>query len=321
MKYLRLSLQFFVLLCVSIAKSETPKGMPYSEEDFAAKEVRDSLQRYAETLAEINSMPPDEAIPKLSEIMARTLRWQNEKSLEIYKSAQQKLLSIPGHAKYFTDKVDAEWESTAESVRKLRSVLPTDWEKQPPDSEISKSVAKALFELAPWRRYSEVCSKNLGMLGHIPSTESVRALGRYLRNRDETGLVVQSPGTWNLAAESLTELISDGPMHVWMASAEDVPKWQQWFDEVKAGKRTFRFVGSDMDYTLDGPATKERLEKIAKDRKRTENHRKGKNGATEKGGSSSDGMTITSGIPLVALIASGFAVLASAVWYLRRARK
>jgi hypothetical protein len=113
-----------------------------------------------------------------------------------------------------------------------------------------------------WGDYEEICSKNLGILGHIPSTESVRALGHYLWKREETGVQYNSPDTERPAAESLTELIANGPMQTWMANYEDVARWQKWFDEVKAGKRTFRFVGSEVDYTLDGPADAETLKRI-----------------------------------------------------------
>ena len=57
-------------------------------------------------------------------------------------------------------------------------------------------------------------------------------------------------------------MVSDGPIQIWIASWEDVPRWEKWFDEVKAGKRTFRFVGSDVIYTLDGPADAATLKRI-----------------------------------------------------------
>ncbi len=262
MKYVRFSLQFFFLLCGPIAKSETLQGMPNSGEDFATKEVRESLQRYVETLAGMESIPPDEAISKLSEMMVRTFRWQNDKSIAVYKSAQQKLLSIPNHTKYFTDKIEEAYESNAERVRTFESQ--PEWKAAMAKMEQTGEGSKGMFDLLSrmWGDYAEICSVNLGMLGHIPSTDSVRALGNYLQDRDEPDIESHSPGTWSRAAESLTELISDGPMQTWQASYEDVPKWQNWFDEVKAGKRTFRFVGSDVDYTLDGPADAATLKRI-----------------------------------------------------------
>jgi hypothetical protein len=262
MKYVRFSLQFFFLLGGMIAKSEPLKGIPKSEEDFATKEVRESLHRYVETLAEIESMPPNEAIPKLNEMILRTFRWRNEESMAVYRSAQQKLLSIPDHTKYFTDKIEESWKSHAEGVRKIE--FPPDWNTQLEELLRKAESPEGYFNWlrGQWGDYEEICSKNLGMLGHIPSTQSVRALGHYLRERDKPDIKIEWPKTGNTAAESLTGLISDGPTRIWMASWEDVPKWQQWFDEVKAGKRTFRFVGSDVEYTLDGPADARTLERI-----------------------------------------------------------
>lgn len=180
---------------------------------------------------------------------------------KVYKQIQELVTSIPDHTKYFTDKIEEAYESHAEIVRKI---------EYPPDlaTRVQKMIEARGIEFyrdwlrGQWGDYEEISSKNLGILGHIPSTESVLALGHYLRERDEPGIKIECPKTGNLAAESLTGLISDGPMRTWMASWEDVPKWQKWFDEVKAGKRTFRFVGSDVDYTLDGPANAKTQERI-----------------------------------------------------------
>jgi len=180
---------------------------------------------------------------------------------KIYKQMQEMMTSIPDHAKYFTDKIEETYESHAKVVRKI--VYPPDW-----DTRVQKMVETRGFESyqdwlrGQWGDCEEINSKCIGMLGHIPSTESVKALGRYLRERDEPDIRIERPRTGSLAAESLTELISDGPVRIWMASYEDVLKCQKWFDEVKAGKRTFRFVGSDVAYTLDGPADAVTLKRI-----------------------------------------------------------
>ena len=262
MKYIRFSLQLLFLICGMIVKSETPKIIPKSEEDFATKEVRESLQSYVKTLAEIELMARNEAIPKLNEMILRTFRWQDDESMAVYKSAQQKLLSIPDHTKYFTDPIEEAWKLNAERVRLFESQ--PEWRAALEKSEQTGEVSEGMFDLLGrmWGDYPEICSKNIGILGHIPSTESVWALGRYLQERNEPDIKIPPRGTGILAAESLTALISDGPMQIWMARGGDVTKWQKWFDEVKAGKRTFRFVGSDVDYTLDGPADAKKLERI-----------------------------------------------------------
>jgi hypothetical protein len=46
--------------------------------------------------------------------------------------------------------------------------------------------------------------------------------------------------------------------------------WQAWYEQIKAGKRTFRFEGDPTEYDLNGPAPKEKLVRIERDRKRDE---------------------------------------------------
>jgi hypothetical protein len=176
--------------------------------------------------------------------------------------AREKIASIPDHTKYFSDKIEEAYESNAVRVRSFESQ--TEWKAALEKMQQSGEVSEGMFNLLGrmWGDYGEVRSDNLGMLGHIPSAESVKVLGHYLRKREESDIRIHSPDTGCPAAESLTELISDGPLQTWQASADDVPKWQQWFDEVKAGKRTFRFVGSSLEYTLDGPADAATLKRI-----------------------------------------------------------
>ena len=181
----------------------------------------------------------------------------------IYKQMQEVVTSIPNHAKYFTDKLEESWKLNAERVRTAEAQ--PEWQALLEKMKDTAEGAKVMFSLNRdmWGDYPDISSESLRMLGHIPSTESVRALGHYLRKRDEPEIKkYNSPGTGFSAAESLTEMISDGPIQMWMASWEDVPRWQKWFDEVKAGKRTFRFVGSNVEYTLDGPADAKTLERI-----------------------------------------------------------
>lgn len=317
MKYLRFFVSFFVLLCGIIAKSETPKGIPKPEEDFATKEVHESLQRYIETLTEIELMSPAEAIPKLNEMMVRTFRWQDDESMAVYKSAQQKLLSIPGHAKYFTDPIEEAYESDAKSLR-IAQAQP-EWQALMGKIENTDEGAEVMFNLNShlWGDYRDISSKNLSMLGHIPSTESVRALGHYLRKRDEPEIKkYNSPETGFSAAKSLTEMVSDGPIQIWIASWEDVPRWEKWFDEVKAGKRTFRFVGSDVDYTLDGPANAATLKRIKERNSSTQ-----RPNITKKPVTPSNDPTHTNQkgpVFHVGLLAAILVCLASFIYYFRR---
>lgn len=225
----------------------------------------ESLAKWRQDIFTSDQLPANERIDLLSRALDNISRFSNyqvSERIEIYDMARDTMASIPGHAKYFTDKIEQAYESNAEKVRKIE--FPPDWDTEIEELVRNSENPEAYFNWlrAQWGNYEEIRSKNLGMLGHVPSTESVRALGHYLRKRDEPGIKIPSPGTEFSAAKNLTELISNGPMQTWRASYEDVPKWQQWFDDVKAGKRTFRFVGTNVDYTLDGPADADTLKRI-----------------------------------------------------------
>ncbi len=239
-------------------------GEEVVQED-GARAQHESLAKLRQSIWNSDQLPVSARIEYLSMALSKISRfsmYQVAERIEIYEVAQEKMGSIPSHTNYFTDKIEKSWKTNAERVRKWES-LP-EWQaamnKIPPNGEGSMSRFNLLNSM--WEDYDEVCSENLGMLGHIPSKESVLALGRYLQKRDEPGIIQHSRETAFVAAKSLTELISDGPIQTWQADGEDIPKWQQWFDEVKAGKRIFRFVGSDVDYTLDGPADARTLERI-----------------------------------------------------------
>lgn len=233
--------------------------------EIGASSQHEALTQWREDILNSHNLPVDERIKILSSALDKISRfstYQVAERIEIYDLAQSEMASIPDHTKYFTDPIEESWRSNSEKVRKIE--FPPDWETQVEKRIQSGGSGASYMEWsrAQWQNYENILSENLGMLGRIPSTESVKALGHYLRERDEPDFKIYTPVTGMRAAENLTELISDGPMQTWQASWEDVPKWQQWFDEVKVGKRTFRFVGSDVDYTLDGPADAATLKRI-----------------------------------------------------------
>src|SRR5690606_26228155 len=47
---------------------------------------------------------------------------------------------------------------------------------------------------------------------------------------------------------------------------EYVYAWQNWYEQIKAGSRTFRFEGDPTEYDLNGPVPKEKLQRIERDR-------------------------------------------------------
>ena len=97
--------------------------------------------------------------------------------------------------------------------------------------------------------------------------------------------------------------------------------WRQWYEDIKSGRRTFRFEGDSTEYDLNGPAPKEKLERIARDRKRDSEHEAGQ----KKTADSSAVETLTtpfasSSSMSVAIFITCTVLLVSLVWYFLKAR-
>jgi hypothetical protein len=268
--------------------------------------------------------PPDESIPKLGRLISQLSQGMNveQNDRPVFHAAQSALLAIPGHAKYYQNQI----EETRELVRE--------------HAKLPKEEQYRLQAEGKWKglgNYEEIREQAFNILGLMPSPEAVSVLGHFLEDpeardgRDMLGNPIQgvddvTPSAPNCgkAFIALAKLgIEHPPAKVNYPDLGDVDydldrvdKWKDWWSEVKAGKRTYRFTGSNIEYGPDGPATKEQLEKIAKDRKRTEEQRKRTNGAADQGNTSADGLL--SKAPVLALVFAGAAVLASLVWYFRK---
>ena len=239
MKYDRFLARLVLLLIAAISTSEAQKDIPNSDEDFRPREVRESLQRYSETLAQVDSMSPEQAIPKLGEMMVRTSRWRDAESMAISSRAQQKLLSIPGHATYYRDKLKA-------------------------------GEAGVLAGTMPLWQWENLTMNSFEPLEHLPSEETVEVLAGFVddnfsdttsTNPEDTnypGFLVMEAGHYIVncpAAAALEALGIEQPPY------KDRPRrfgefktlWSQWWQEVKAGKRKYRFKGSDVLHPVNAP--------------------------------------------------------------------
>lgn len=111
------------------------------------------------------------------------------------------------------------------------------------------------------------------VLGLLPSSESVAVLGGFLddpEGRDGMdvlgdeiilGDAIPLGPNCRLAYNALSRLgIQDPPTGPSKASIgaldsdfDPIEKWKKWWNEIKQGKRTYQFVGSDVRYGPHGP--------------------------------------------------------------------
>ena len=137
------------------------------------------------------------------------------------------MLADPNHAKYFQDKIEQARAKLPEGVRR-HSGIHNDFE-------------------------TLRCYIIRDTMSHIPSPEIVRALGEYLDDERDT----PPPNNWldlrsnaYLACSALEKIgLKNAPLPPTAGENPDnLATWKLWWGPIKAGNRTFSFVGQDVDY-------------------------------------------------------------------------
>ncbi len=281
---------------------------------------------------------PNEAIPKLG-------RWINKLSdganveagaRPVFLAAQSALLAIPGHAKYYQDQI----EKTREFV-KYYNALPEEEQEKIRKESLEEEARRhtPAVGLTDRLSYGQVCYNAFEILSLLPSPEAVAVLGHYVEDpegrdgKDLLGNPIYIPGSdvapalpnCNRAGLALGKLGIEHPPYP-AADTEDVvlnekrvDAWKQWWSEIKAGRRTYRFIGSPIEYCADGPATPEQIEKIRQARERDEKRAKGHDRPMGNELSSEKAFETKKPSNLFSmLIATAAAMLVSIVWYVGR---
>jgi hypothetical protein len=197
-------------------------------------------------------------------------------------------------------------------------------------------------EASEWT-YISYCERTaFPTLALLPSAETVAVLGRFLEDpqgRDGKTLLgspMNGPDqdysprktTAECAAIAIRKLGIEHPparppaiQNGQWAPPEEIDAWKDWWHEVKAGQRTYRFAGSPTEYGPDGPVSAEKLQAIERDRKRDDARAAGRDGPAAGGAASATGAEPDgkpSRIPAVLIVA--VLAIAAALWYFLRVR-
>jgi len=193
-----------------------------------------ALNAWIQKTEDASKMDPNRAIELLGTGVRKLSRpsiYPIDERLEVYEMVQKKLISIPGHAEYFGDMIR---KATDDQIAGTHKYHPTE----------------------RWWQYET--------LQQLPSPETVKVLGELLF--DEKGqMFTDDPvrdsslpqANCRYAAQSLAVLIDKPPYDskLYPSSDSALDAWRLWYQQVKAGTRTFRFKDSPVSYTLTGPAT------------------------------------------------------------------
>lgn len=181
-----------------------------------------------EAVEALRDRPAEEAIPKLGGWLRKLSRpSQMEKGERpIYREAQKLLLSFPNHAEFFAEEINKGTACDVSGVGEP-SILDRD-----------------------------LCFQSLEQL---PSPRTVAALGELLFDERNPFKDQPSDSPWvancHYAVGALHRLGLRNPPVVgkYPDSRNDLHTWQLWFEQVRAGTRTFSFEGDDQIYSLSGP--------------------------------------------------------------------
>jgi len=233
---------------LGVAMGISPLASAANEVDPRGPEAQaEALQSWREKIANAPNLPSDEAIPLLAACVKKTSMstiFQSDERWEVHYAAQKALVTIPGHAEYYEKRIK-------EAQKKVESL--DGWAQGKAKSELLNEQRLAFEKLA-----------------FMPSPETVRVLGDFLS--DPWGLRPNAKPGQNYSddAEGLSPNASRAvsalaklPLEVRSVQTapdqtsywNDIDVWKLWYEQVKAGTRTFRFKGDPQNYSLTGPVS------------------------------------------------------------------
>ena len=284
-----------------------------------------------EMMARAKTNFDEQAITDLSRVIrgiGRNINRSSNEAKELYYESQTLFLSKPNHASYYQKKIEA-----------MRTEVLANDKKS--EAEISKMQEEGL-DVLHYSDFDRFCSMDaFPTLMHLPSPETVKVLGFYLNDplgRDGKTLSGNlrnpsgdygggSPCNAELATWAIRNLEIEHPPFPPLQdrvgprmSEEEVDAWKGWWNEIKDGKRTYRFIGSPIEYGADGPASKEVIERAKMNRKRDEERTTGKRTASSAGEAAAVGPKLGKPSTIAGILAA-CAFVGGAVWYFLRGRR
>ena len=257
----------FSLICIAVSLPGLA-DLPQDPIEYASWEQR--------TLVKIRSQegePPTIAIPTLGDWVVKYSTSMNREKGErpVFHAAQQALLAIPGHAKYYQDKI----ESLRKEVLDNETKSPTEMDEIRAERRKMADQQKTLYcDSSDFDNYASAVFTSFPVLALLPSSETVDVLGHFLNDPEARdgktllgrtryrGDVYPYPANAEEAARAIGKLGIENPpwvkpKHIREGDTDrEVDAWKDWWNEVKEGKRTYRFIGSSIEYGPDGPITK-----------------------------------------------------------------
>lgn len=191
----------------------------------------ENWKRAASELPPLQAMNNEEKFEQLGKILRGLGEPQEylehaEEASALQNRLQQEVVTIPGHAAYFADKIKKEQASVQYLPRR----------PVPGRLEYDRNRYYIIVET----------------LIRLPSPETIQVLGQFLWD-DKDGHDWDPDDDWDspqnnsyLAVQALRGIgLTDRP------SVSDINLWRAWYEEIKSGKRSFSFKGQNVEYRFN----------------------------------------------------------------------
>ena len=253
-----------IMLFNQIASATIIGGFEYSDKEIS--EIKEGLREWKNIAENAKKNPSADLIPQLGLGLRKTSLtsiYVVGDRLGVHKELQEALLSIPGHAEYYANQINAAWQVVEEGISK--------------NGEAGDGTKGVLHNAQMY---------GFQTLSQLPSAETVRVLGEFLT--DNRGKFTPPPGAsadeiswlrlnWHDSANSDRAAITLTALPLTtrpypkreLFVPGDVERWLLWYNQVKAGRRTFSFEGDPQEYDLTGPVRGPRNPDIARTSKRS----------------------------------------------------
>lgn len=241
-EYRQIVMKLLVFIIILISVSADARKVEWTKN---ARQTEIALiQTWERHLGEISTLSGAGKIEFLSSGLLQLGEWMsfdghNPAMDRIYASLQIEFISIPGHARYFADKIE--------------------WER--------KSLQPGVHPLD----YDRHRQRSFETLAHLPSPETVKVLGNFLRDERDREVAVWSEAggekhssggrspNCNHAGRALGLIGLRNAPYPKGAYMEDIGKWGLWWEDIQSGKRTFSFLGQKVEYRFKPDSTWETI--------------------------------------------------------------
>jgi len=216
-------------------------GTSFADLPSDPTEYADWQSKMLQSITESKSKGDTQALEKLARYVSQlSLPYNLEQGdRPVFQAAKEAIISLPNHAEYFSQALE-------------KSIV----------GEFAEAHdAATAVRVHPDRREIHLT------LAQIPSAQVVKLLGELLYDerdpwKHEPTINRRPRPNSILATQTLNQIGLDGVQIIELKTTRDdeaaLHQWKLWYEQVKAGNRTFRFKGDPQEYTLAGPVIESR---------------------------------------------------------------